>query len=161
MTVKLIAGPVLASLFLATSAFSAVIDKATWNTTLPISEEGIQCSEIGGSLTSYVNMGEPRIRISVALDSGELSWLPILPQLKASLTKDQAVCPSLKDLVGEVDADGRTPVVITRTLETIKRVTYSPCDSKRLDERIEIKLSNGTVLTSRATRALGGDCIQN
>lgn len=143
---------------LSAPAFAQVIDKTVLNTDIAVSDELVSCYAIGSFTGSYINMGEPRTRISVALDSGELSWLPVLRHSLATLTEDGTVCPSLKEIVGEVSPEGRAAVTITRSFKKISNTTYGNCKNSRLDERIELKFSTGKVLTSRATHALGSDC---
>lgn len=147
-----------AMLGLSAPAFAQIIDKTVLNTDIAVSDELVSCREIGSFTGSYVDIGEPRTRISVALDTGELSWLPVLRHSLATLTEDAATCPSLKEIVGEVSPEGRAAVTITRSFQKISNTTYGNCKNRRLDERIELKFSTGKVLTSRATHALGSDC---
>lgn len=65
MNLKSIARTMLAGIILATPAFAQIIDKITLETTIAVSDELVACDSLGSFSGSYVNLGEPRSRISV------------------------------------------------------------------------------------------------
>ncbi len=142
---------------LASPAFGKVIHKTTLN--LNLAKGSIKC-EVNENLSSYVNMGKLRTIISLPIASnGDLNWLPVMQHDEATLIKaDITECPSEKDLLGEVAEDGSIPVSVTHTLQKISNPGYSNCRYERLDEKVEVKLKSGLVLTSRATHSLESNC---
>lgn len=158
MNLKLLAAPVLAAVCLSAPAFSQIIDKTETVTTISVNDDQIKCWLTGGFLHSYVDQGPIKARVSIPLDSGDLEWLPVLKHWDAAVTLDVSECPSAKDIAGTVTEDGKTEVKVKRVLQKVTLPTYSDCALQRLDEKIELTLSSGKVLSSRATHALSSAC---
>lgn len=83
MSFKSVLSPILAGVFLATPAFAQIIDKTVLDTTIAVSDEIVRCDLLTNWPGSYVKVLDPGARVSFALDSGELSWLPVLKDRKS------------------------------------------------------------------------------